>query len=190
TQPLQAMAPGNFETRLDTDVTGIYNLSVRRIDEGVITNAVTTVTAVQYSDEYKFKVSDAAFREFVERYGRILEAEENFWQKRKSELRERYELTMWLILLALLWFVLDVAMRRFHFLPQDTRLYRMISSRWTQGKQKEETATKEPATIEPDAGSPVSEKKPKKTRKKAEKKQEPQNLDTSALLKKRDQRNQ
>ncbi len=195
TQPLQAMAPGNFETRLDTDVTGIYNLSVRRIDEGVITNAVTTVTAVQYSDEYKFNVSDAAFREFVERYGRIMEAEENFWQKRKSELRERYELTVWLILLALLWFVLDVAMRRFHFLPQDTRLYRMISSRWAQRKQKAETATKEPAlkesaTIEPDAVSSVSEKKPKKTRKKAEKKQEPQNLDTSALLKKRDQRNQ
>ena len=208
TQPLQATAPGSFETRLDTDVTGIYNLSVRRIDEGEITNAVTTVTAVQYSDEYKFSVSDAAFREFVERYGRILEPGENFWQKRKSGLRERYELTVWLILLALLWFVLDIAMRRFHFVPQDTRLYRMVSSRWMQRKQKAErtgavTGLPQSGSTQPDPGLSAiaeetdtaevvsaSEKKRKKPRKKAEKKQEPQNLDTSALLKKKDQRNQ
>ncbi|MDE5893488.1 MAG: glutamine amidotransferase, partial [Acetatifactor sp.] len=208
TQSLQATAPGSFETRLDTDVTGIYNLSVRRIDEGEITNAVTTVTAVQYSDEYKFSVSDAAFREFVERYGRILEPEENFWQKRKSGLRERYELTVWLILLALLWFVLDIAMRRFHFVPQDTRLYRMVSSWWMQRKQKPErtgavTGLPQSGSTQPDPGLSsiaeetdtaevvsTSEKKQKKPRKKAEKKQEPQNLDTSALLKKKDQRNQ
>lgn len=207
TQPLQATAPGSFEARLDTDVTGIYNLSVRRIDEGEITNAVTTVTAVQYSDEYKFNVSDAAFREFVDRYGRMLEPEENFWQKRKSGLRERYELTMWLILLALLWFVLDIAMRRFHFVPQDTRLYRMISLRWTQRKLKPEKTgaisnMPQSGSALPDPGIPVKEEteaattvsvsdnKPKKTRKKAEKKQETQNLDTSSLLKKKDQRNQ
>ncbi|MDE7223344.1 MAG: VWA domain-containing protein, partial [Acetatifactor sp.] len=209
TQPLQATAPGSFEARLDTDMTGIYNLSVRRIDEGEITNAVTTVTAVQYSDEYKFNVSDAAFRDFVERYGRILEPEENFWQKRKSGLRERYELTIWLILLALLWFVLDIAMRRFHFLPQDTRLYRMISSQRVQRRQKVEKAgaasmppggsvqsdisvDASPTEAEPDTAAPADnkDKKPKRHHKKAEKKQEPQNLDTSALLKKRDQRKQ
>ena len=198
-QPLQATAPGSFETRLETDVTGIYNLSVRRIDEEEITNAVTTVTAVQYSDEYKFNVSDAAFREFVERYGRILEPGENFWQKRKSGLRERYELTVWLILLALLWFVLDIAMRRFHFMPQDTRLYRMVSSRLMLRKQKAEKAgavvlpDSDMASMaeETDTAAPVDERrKQKKPRKKAEKKQEPQNLDTSALLKKKDQRNQ
>lgn len=207
TRPLQATAPGNFEARLDTDVTGIYNLSVRRIDEGVITNYVTTATAVQYSDEYKFDVGDAAFREYVERYGRILNPEENFWKKRKSGARERYELTAWLILLALLWFVLDIAMRRFHFLPQDTRLYRMVSSRWKQRRRKADKAGSlqvqslpQGGSVPPDYGETVvedvenavsvSEKKPKKNRKKAEKSQEPQNLDTTALLKKRDQRNQ
>lgn len=205
TQPLQATAPGNFEARLDTDATGIYNLSVRRLDEGTITNSVTTVTAVQYSDEYKFDVGDAAFREYVERYGRILDPKENFWKKRKSGARERYELTAWLILLAILWFVLDIAMRRFHFLPQDTRLYRMASSWWMQRKQKGEKAGSIPSlpqdgNVPPAYGASEAEdmenavsapeKKPKKNKKKAEKKQEPQSLDTSALLKKRDQRNQ
>ncbi len=137
TVPLQATAPGCYEARLDTDVTGLYNLSVRRVDDGSITNAVTTAAAVQYSDEYKFGVSTTAFTGFVERYGRLLEPEENFWKQIRSGTRERYELTQWLILLAVLWFVMDIALRRFHFLPQDTKLYRMLMSKksipWKEG---------------------------------------------------------
>ena len=40
---------------------------------------------------------------------------ENFWKQKRSGARERYDLAQWLILLALLWFVLDVAFRRFCF---------------------------------------------------------------------------
>jgi len=127
TEPLHATAPGTYEAKLETDVTGIYNLSVRRIDDGEIVNAVTTAAAVQYSDEYKFDVGTSAFMDFVDRYGTLLDPEDNFWKQRKSESKEKYELTKWLILLAILWFVMDIAFRRFHFLPQDTKLYRMAS---------------------------------------------------------------
>lgn len=135
TAPLHATAPGTYEAKLDTDITGIYNLSVRRLDDGDITNAVTTAMAVQYSDEYKFDVGTAAFTGFVERYGRMLTPEENFWRQRRSQARERFELTKWLILLAVLWFVMDIAFRRFHFLPQDTRLYRMAAQRLAQRRR-------------------------------------------------------
>lgn len=135
TAPLQATAPGRYEAKLDTDITGIYNLSVRRIDDGSIANAVTTAVAVQYSDEYKFDVGTASFVSFVERYGAMLDPEENFWQQRKSDTKERYVLTKWLILLAILWFVMDIAFRRFHFLPQDTKLYRMAARRLMLWKQ-------------------------------------------------------
>lgn len=131
TVPLQASAPGYFEAKLDTDMTGVYNLSVRRVDGGEIVNAVTTAAAVQYSDEYKFDVSEAAFTSFVERYGRMLEPEENFWKQKKGGAKERYELTQLLILLAVLWFVMDIALRRFCFLPQDTKWYRM----WMAGRR-------------------------------------------------------
>lgn len=260
TAPLHATAPGSYEAKLDTDVTGIYNLSVRRLDDGNITNAVTTAMAVQYSDEYKFDVGTGAFTGFVERYGRMLAPEEDFWQQRKSDSRERYELTRWLILLAILWFVMDIAFRRFHFLPQDTKLYRIITQRlgqYRRGKagtdagrtgmygsqdsaggsrvngshngtdaggagmgfggkeangqdaQAGSTAAGRASGAEVSGGADApgntggsagadslgSEaasakvKKQKKT-KKAEKKQESQALDTSALLKKKDQRNQ
>ncbi|MCM1063441.1 MAG: VWA domain-containing protein [Eubacterium sp.] len=230
TAPLHATAPGIYEAKLDTDITGIYNLSVRRLDDGNITNAVTTAMAVQYSDEYKFDVGTGTFTGFVERYGRMLAPEEDFWQQRRSDARERYELTKWLILLAVLWFVLDIALRRFHFLPQDTKLYRMIAQRLGQRKGGAGAGTKRGKAQGSAAGIPAAEagklqdaefsagaasgafagtdagvsvgaddagrtatsgqaKKGKKS-KKADRAQEPQALDTSALLKKKDQRKQ
>ena len=239
TAPLHATAPGSYEAKLDTDITGIYSLSVRRLDDGNITNAVTTAMAVQYSDEYKFDVGTGAFTGFVERYGKMLTPEEDFWQQRRGSSRERYELTKWLILLAILWFVMDIAFRRFHFLPRDTKLYRMAALRLGQRRQGSAgTETKHRGTggngMDADTGgmnarakgvngqgigdgaatggaleadSPMgkgalvntggsagtdasAETKNQKKKKKPEKKQEPQALDTSALLKKKDQRNQ
>lgn len=206
TAPLQATAPGRFEAKLDTDITGIYNLSVRRIDDGSVTNAVTTAAAVQYSDEYKFGVSTSAFTGFVERYGKMLTPEDTFWQQRKSAAKERYELAKWLILLAILWFVMDIAFRRFHFLPQDTKLYRTISRHMADRKMDgvrekqprpsvhaEERADTDPE-LRTENGTTDAVKETKKKAKKAARKKEaeanPQTLDTSALLKKKDERNQ
>jgi len=224
TQALRATAPGSYETSLETDMSGIYNLSVRRVDEGAVTNAVTTAAVVQYSDEYKFNKDSGAFKAFVERYGRVLEPEENFWKQKKNGGRERYELTQWLILLALLWFVLDIALRRFHFLPQDTKLYRLVSRHMAlrkqriQGKQEiqgerrdagagqntaYDSGIKEADGAVPgtenamhgaeSAAADADDSAGGKNRKKAGRaagEQKPQSLDTSALLKKRDQRNQ
>lgn len=220
TEPLPATAPGRYEARLDTDMTGVYNLSVRRVDDGSIVNAVTTAAVVQYSDEYKFGVSTAAFTGFVERYGAMLDPEDNFWKQRKSETRERYELTRWLLLFATLLFVLDIAFRRFHFRPQDTGLYRVLSERIKRrraaraaaggkgpgrgGKSGEKAPVvpadsgegadtsrtqSEAAVVDAPAAESAGEKKRGRERKREKKKQEPQALDTSALLKKKDQRN-
>ena len=136
TVPLQASAPGRFETKMDTDMAGLYHLSVRRLDNGNIANAVTTAVAVQYSEEYKFDVDAAAFTGFVERYGAMLDPDQNFWQQRKNGRGERRELTKWLILLLIFWFVMDIALRRFHFLPRDTKLYHRAARYLAQRKQK------------------------------------------------------
>ena len=197
-------------------MTGVYNLSVRRVDDGSIVNAVTTAAVVQYSDEYKFGVSTAAFTGFVERYGAMLDPEDNFWKQRKSETRERYELTRWLLLFATLLFVLDIAFRRFHFRPQDTGLYWVLSERINRrraaraatggkspvrgGKSGEKApAVSVDSAVSGDLGRVQTDtaasaesgggKKRGHGRKQTKKKQEPQALDTSALLKKKDQRN-
>lgn len=225
TVPLHATAPGRYEAKLDTDMEGLYSLSVRRIDDGNIMNAITTAAAVQYSDEYKFGVGTAAFTAFVERYGRMLEPGEDFWRQRRSAARERLDLTQWLILSAFLWFLMDIAMRRFHFLPQDTKLYRKISGYWKRKREsvsvKDRAGRERPpqedsaqaASPQDSAASAVLEKTADTTADTAEDtaegktqggaqrkgkgrrsgrpggKQKPQELDTSALLRKRDQRN-
>ncbi|MDE7351886.1 MAG: VWA domain-containing protein [Acetatifactor sp.] len=214
TEPLQAVAPGRFEARLDTDVTGLYSLSIRRLEGESISNAVTTAVAVQYSDEYKFDVSTAPFLSFVERFGRILEPGESFWQQRKSEARQRLELTKWLILMAIVWFVLDIALRRLCFLPQDTRLYRRVRSTLKErikggrlvlpGRTREKkipeaegqdgmgsTAGDHAQMISDTDNSGKAQKKAAGGKeKRSAAKQTAQALDTSSLLKKRDQRNQ
>ena len=209
TAPLQATAPGSFEAKLDTDMAGLYSLSVRRVDDGTITNAVTTAAAVQYSDEYKFGVSTAAFTDFIERCGAMTDPGENIWKQRKSGAREQYELAKWLILLAILWFVLDIAMRRFCFLPQNTKLYQSLRRHRTEQKEKKAGGALPVGEVQPETGASASapaepenrtiadqtsvqnaDKKKRKKPEKTEQKQQPQTLDTSALLKKKDQRNQ
>ncbi len=208
TAELRATAPGEFTAKLDTDLTGVYNLSVRRIEGGEIKNAITTAAVVQYSDEYKFGTQTAEFARFVEQYGRMLKEDENFWQQRKSVARERYEITKWLLLLALLWFVLDIVMRRFCFLPQDTRWYRAIKTRLQAGRTGrapkgsnwvDQAADKQPVVEQPQKEQPTVEnseekKKPKKEKKgkspKPPKGGAGQTLDTSALLKKKEQRSE
>ena len=37
TQPLPATAPGRYETKLSTELTGVYHLNIRRTDDGEVT---------------------------------------------------------------------------------------------------------------------------------------------------------
>lgn len=185
TAPLQAVAPGRFETRLDTDSAGLYSLSVRRMDNGAVSNAVTTAAVVQYSDEYKFDVGTDAFTGFVKRYGRMLEPDEDFWKQRKSETGEKLDLTVWLILLAVFWFLMDVALRRFHFLPQDTKLYRMVSGRIRRERRREAAEDgRMPDQISEERQGTKEDAVPEK----GTSSDAPGALDTSALLRKKDQR--
>ena len=135
TVKLKATAPGQFETSIDTDQTGIYTLSVRRMEGEEIENAVNTAAVVQYSDEYKFALTNQKFRDFVEQYGRIIKPGDNFWKKLTASSRAKSDLTKWLLMLAILWFVMDIAFRRFCFDPKRTRIYRAVTS-WTEARKR------------------------------------------------------
>ena len=126
TAKLQGSAPGVYEAKIDTDMTGIYNLSVRRMNKDTVENALTAAAVVQYSDEYKFALTNEKFKAFVKKYGKTITANDSLWKKLKASAKAKYDLTRWLLILAILWFVLDVAFRRFSFVPTDTKLYAFI----------------------------------------------------------------
>ena len=58
---LTASAPGTYEAQLDTAASGVYNLSVQRKNGKKIENALTTAAVVQYSQEYKFALTNDSF---------------------------------------------------------------------------------------------------------------------------------
>lgn len=216
TVKLKATAPGQFETRIDTDQAGIYTLSVRRMEGEEIENAINTAAVVQYSDEYKFALTNQKFCDFVEQYGRIMKPDENFWKKLTASSRAKTDLTKWLLMLAILWFVMDIAFRRFCFDPKRTRVYRAVASRaaaWKSRAARKSREAREGVAVgrtpvsgemraadrrEEDRGAEKQDLTPaeseeKKSRGKEKgkaKKQEPKTLDTAALLKKKQQRNQ
>ncbi len=195
TAKLQGSAPGVYEAKIDTDMTGIYNLSVRRMNKDTVENALTAAAVVQYSDEYKFALTNEKFKAFVKQYGKTITANDSLWKKLKASAKAKYDLTRWLLILAVLWFVLDVAFRRFSFVPTDTKLYAFMKKHWTQKKNRAILSTKTkdvPKTEQPSEEEIPQQKKekPKKAPKEKKKKPEDQQLDTSALLKKKEQRHQ
>lgn len=174
-EKLHATAPGKYTADLSTPQTGLYHFNIRRSEGGEIRNYMTTAAAVQYSDEYKFDVSTASYLKFVEQYGRVITEEEPVWTKISTGARERYPLANWLLFLAIIVFLADVAMRRFQYVPKWRMQKKAVKN--IESKVQEENTDKEKASRE--------RQKPKQAK---QKKQAEQTLDTSQLLKKKDDR--
>ena len=181
---LFATAPGKYKAQLPTGQTGMYHLNVRRQENGEISNYMITAAAVQFSDEYKFDVDTGNYFEFITACGKVISEEEYLWNKITAGTTGMRSITNFLIGLGLMLFLADVAMRRFQYVPKRISGKPKAEAQVEISKKiavSEETAVTVPKQVEK-----VS--KPKEKTKKA-KKQETQSLDTSSLLKKKDERN-
>lgn len=112
-----ASEPGVYRAVIDSTQKGLYNINVRRSDDGTIQGAFTTASVVQYSDEYRFDITDKTFRNFVENYGFYLTPEDNIWKKLEVSTAGSIDLTNFFIILAMLLFLADIAGRRFGWEP-------------------------------------------------------------------------
>jgi len=214
---LHAIRPGSYEAELTTLQTGLYHFNVRRMDDGEMSNYMTTAAAVQFSDEYKFDVSTAPFLSFVEQYGRRITSEDKIWTPVAAGAGEIRSLADWLLGLAIVLFLADVAMRRFQYEPKWVRsgfpMWKRtggMRGRQSEQKEKRESGGQRVKTgqdamgqkekqesagqdeMEQNLADPKpQERKPKERKKKAssERKGDEQVLDTSQLLKKKGDRN-
>ncbi|MBR3524854.1 MAG: hypothetical protein IKO11_03315, partial [Lachnospiraceae bacterium] len=96
-----------------------------------MTGAFTTATVVQYSDEYRFDVTDVRFRNFINQYGSWRTMEDNVWKKLDVSKNGSFSLTPLLLILLMLAFIADIAGRRFGWEP-------VIKKRKRKQKVKEE----------------------------------------------------
>lgn len=181
---LFATAPGKYKGQLPTEQSGMYHLNVRRQENGEISNYMVTAAAVQYSDEYKFDVDTKNYLAFITACGKVISEDEYLWNKITAGMKGTRSLTNFLIGLGLMLFLADVAMRRFQYVPK------------RKGSKSEPKVPKLNSVQTAVSGemTVVEEKQEKKTQKSKEKsnktkKAVTQSLDTSALLKKKDDRN-
>lgn len=183
---LYATAPGKYRTELPATQNGMYHFNIRRMEKGEISGYMTTAAAVQFSDEYKYDVDTTAFLSFVERQGKLITESDYLWTKITNHTGGRKPLANILIATAIVLFLVDVAMRRFQYAPKwKVNKGKMASP--IQEKEQLPTPALEPVMTEEKQEKTV--KKPKEKSGKSMKKEPTQTLDTSSLLKKKDDRN-
>ncbi len=197
---LHAAAPGRYEAEISTPQTGLYHFNIRRTEGGEIQSYMTTAAAVQFSDEYKFDVSPASYLRFAERYGRVITEKDSVWERISTGAGESYSLTVWLLGLAVGLFLLDVAMRRFQYVPgwsharRRNRTSESVLHSQAEGQGADEKAAADDADGRADvqSGKAGKDKMPKragKSGRNGKSGRTEQTLDTSHLLKKKDDRN-
>ncbi|MDE6740493.1 MAG: hypothetical protein K2K07_15525, partial [Lachnospiraceae bacterium] len=198
-EKLHATAPGKYTAQISTPQTGLYHFNIRRSVDGEMQSYLTTAAAVQFSDEYKFDVSTDSYLKFVEQYGRIITEQDTVFNRLSTGARESYDLSNWLLFLAISLFVADVAMRRFQFVPKIARggIHGRSAKR---EKTVENTAENAVESTSHDMPNAVNEntaeknyskdmkKKRREPKKSKKKEQSEQTLDTSQLLRKKDDR--
>ena len=183
--------PGVYTAELDSVETGLYNINIRRSDNDEVTGAFTTATVVQYSDEYRFDVTEDRFRSFIDQYGQWRELDDNIWKKLDVSRSGSFSLTTPLLILLMLLFLADVAGRRFGWEPVFKKKAKPVKA-VEQPLMPEEQQQQQ--TVDPEKEKAETEKRMKKDRQKAMKGQgldvpDTGTLDTAALLKRKKDRN-
>ena len=185
--------PGVYKAELDSVETGLYNINVRRSDNDEVTGAFTTATVVQYSDEYRYDVTEDKFRNFIDQYGQWRELDDNIWKKLDVSRNGSFSLTGPLLVLLIMLFLADVAGRRFGWEP--------VIRKKAKAKVKEPLIADDPQLqaqqaqqVSAEEMKAAEEKRLKKNRQKRMKQEgldvpDTGTLDTAALLKRKKDRN-
>ena len=196
--------PGKFEANIPLSSLGFYNFSVREQEGNNIKSTYKGACALKYSDEYKFNTNSIKLDTLVkETNGAFINKVEEVFTSNLDKEYRKINLTIPLLILALILFLFDIAYRRLNL-----DFSKFIKNKDNKNKKKklkkkdsisEELAMEKEVKVEnkyekvADLKEVANEsKKEKNTRSKKEKKQEKpkvQGIDTNALLKKKNDRN-
>lgn len=111
---LNPVAPGIYETDIDLKELGVYSISIRNKNGDEIVKSINTATALQYSPEYRFDTDTSALDSFVaSTNGEMISYDTDVFNVKLENVKARVSLTNWLLLAALLLFMLDIIARRF-----------------------------------------------------------------------------
>ncbi|MDO5156040.1 MAG: VWA domain-containing protein [Eubacteriales bacterium] len=204
---LDAVKPGVFETNLDTEQIGIYNISMRKKNGEELVSNYNSAYANQYSAEYQFHDSVNDVTTFTKQAnGTMISMEDSVWKQKQETVKSRVSLTTFFLILAILFLMFDIVIRR---LSIDVYSYirrflngiqnqiaiqksaHVIKSQHEEKQDKEISKAEDFGAIHDVEQKKSSNAKKKESKKKDTKKQEaasPEMIDMNQLLKKKKDR--
>lgn len=212
-------SPGHYSASTAPTEPGVYNINVRRSENGEVVSSQNAIATVHFSDEYRF-LSNDRYINYVNETGKILTVKDKVFGKVRVKKVGKKEITDFLIMAALLLLMFDIIVRRFNLSMPDMKRRKKAAGRGGkketvdgQGVVPTEDVTSEPVNeqwqpvnsgISSGLSMPQQEMVPQqntvpvpdakrsrkadKKAKRASKNAAPAALDTSALLKKKQDR--
>lgn len=110
---LDPIRPGVYEADMEMDDIGIYTISLQNRNGEELQGSMVTAAAMQYSPEYRFDLVTDGLDSFVSQVeGEYITLDTDVFAGDLETVRARTNLTIPLLLLALLLFLLDILTRR------------------------------------------------------------------------------
>ncbi|HHY77922.1 MAG TPA: VWA domain-containing protein [Clostridiales bacterium] len=191
---LNPEAPGRYKGSFRIDDIGAYLIKVVQGKSGEVQNAVSTGMSVQYSPEYSIDASsDKLERLVVESGGKYIADASEVFAGPIAPVKGRVDLTSPLLLMALLAFLVDVAVRKIK-LPMERlkNFFDWITSRMKKIKVENKSESKPKGKVkdtqQKPEHKPEEKKLPTKDKKESsdeKKKTSTETLNTEALLKRK-----
>lgn len=153
---LDPKKPGEYEVTIDTKDTGIYTINVQQREKDEVYSSINTAAIMQYSLEYRFYPDNTLLEEFIASVGGVfIETSSEVFEHKPEFVKARFNLWIPLLLTAMIVFLIDIAVRRFHI--SFAFVDKQAAKRAKKKAQKEEQRRKE------EAESIKAETKPEKT---------------------------
>lgn len=186
---LYPTVPGQYRGDFDIKSQGAYLIKVLQKKGGEIIGAASTGVSIQYSPEYRLDQKNDNIERLVKETGAIyIERPEDVYKGKMEDIYGVVDITPFLLIMALLIFLIDIALRRLNLpLNKVEEKLAQLKIRYMPKKKKTVMHTikpkeeKKPEPINPPLQTETKEN-PKVSKLKSE------NLDTSALLKKKKNR--
>ncbi len=152
---LDPIKPGEYIAGIDTATTGVYTINVQQREGEEIVSSMNTAAINQYSLEYRFYPNNTLMEEYVASVGGtiITEASEVF-ATQPEHVKSRWNLSTILLVMAAVWFIWDIAVRRFHI-----DLYKLLPIAAIKRKTAEQKAKTEEKRTKKLAKKKVKEQK-------------------------------
>lgn len=196
---LYPIAPGQYRGDFEITGTGAYIIKALQQKDGETINAVDTGISVQYSPEYRIQPESGYLDRLIkETGGTLINIPEDVYKGEIKDIFGAVDITPTLLILALIFYMLDIALRRLN-LPLATVEEKLLAAkaklmpqvkRYEKKKRQLNTVGETVKSDENKARSQpeVKEKPEARAREAKPEKRKTENLDTSALLKKKKSR--